>query len=101
MSKTMEEFLELRKRFFRAIGEYFSDPDGDNACKSYEGVFELEVGYPKYFDDEDASKGPEFYMIKLHCYVIGPNRHYEWSGKTFAEALRKCKKDVLSWINEA
>lgn len=100
MSKIMEEFLELRKRLFKAIDEYFSDPDGDGACKSYEGTFEIEVGYPDYFEDENASKGPDFYMIKLHCYVIGPNRHYEWKGKTLAEALHKCKNDIDDWIGD-
>jgi hypothetical protein len=33
-------------------------------------------------------------------YKIGPNRHYEWIGSEFVEALTACERDVRSWIQE-
>lgn len=37
---------------------------------------------------------------KLHCYVIGPSRHYEWRGRTMDEALDKAEADINTWIEE-
>ena len=41
---------------------------------------------------------PDFYLIRLHCYVLGPGRHYEWKGRTLKNALDKAEKDINQWI---
>ena len=40
------------------------------------------------------------YQIDLACYVIGPNRGYTWTGKSFAECLDQAKTDIRKWIKE-
>ena len=88
-------FKALRKAVMDAIAEELRE---DGHCKSYEGAFELIVGYPNFFEDEAATSGPDSCCIRLHCYVLGPSRHYDWIGKTFSEALDKAEKEVKSWI---
>lgn len=90
-----ERFYELRKKVMKAIEEQLAE---DPHCKSYEGTFEWTTCYPNYFEDEKGSKGPCFYVLTLHCYVLGPSRHYDWSGKTRDEALSKAEKEINSWL---
>ena len=99
MSKAEHErFQALRKKVMDSVRWELTQNDG--YCKSYEGAFELIVGYPNYFEDEEATQGPDSYCIRLHCYVLGPARHYDWFGKTFGEALTKAEREIASWIEE-
>jgi hypothetical protein len=73
----------------------------DDYCKSYEGCFEILVEYPNYFEDEEGKiQHPSAWIITLHCYILGPERHYDWMGKTLSEAFAKCKPDVEKMIAE-
>ena len=92
-----ERFKALRKKVMDAIREEFEE---DGYGKSYEGTFELIVGYPNYYEDEEATQGPNSYCVRLHCYVLGPARHYDWFGKTFGQALSKAEREIASWIEE-
>lgn len=92
-------FMSARKKVAEYLAEYFAH-DEDGCCKSYEGTWELLVSYPNYFEDETATAKPDYYQVTLHCYVLGPGRHYEWSGKTWAEVFRKCNADIDKWIKE-
>jgi hypothetical protein len=84
----MERFLQLRDELFVAIGHELSI---DSHCKTYEGS--MSIVWPCYFEDG--------FVIKLDCYVVGPSRHYDWSGETFEEALDKAEKDIREWIKES
>lgn len=95
--KELELFQKLRVKVADYIREYLKE---DYGHKSYEGTWELLVSYPSYFDDDTASSSPDYYRVTLHCYVIGPSRHYDWSGKSFSEALEKCSHDIDIWVNE-
>lgn len=95
--KPIERFKRLRKLVMKAISEI----DLSDGCKSYEGTFEWTVCYPNYFGDETGDSGACFFVLVLHCYVLGPGRHYEWTGKTMDEALKKAEKDICRWIGEA
>lgn len=88
-------FDKLRQRLMKAI-QYELEQDG--YCKSYEGTFEVVMSFPDYFADPTGEKQPDFVAIRLHCYVIGPHRHYEWQGPTFLDALRKAEAEIDSWI---
>ena len=96
---TKEEFFRefdiLRQRVARAIKAMLTE---DPYCKSYEGTWELLVGYPSYFDDMTGTAKPEFYRVTLHCYVLGPSRHYDWDGRSWGEAFEQCKAQVEKWI---
>lgn len=93
-----ERFQNLRRKVMDGIAKALKE---DGYCKSYEGAFEVTTCFPNYFDDETATSGAEFYAITLHCYVIGPSRHYEWNGKTFAQALDKAELEIESWLEES
>lgn len=93
--KPIERFMRLRQIVMKAIEEQLQI---DSHCKSYEGAFEWSVCYPNYFEDENAEQGPCYYMLTLHCYVLGPTRHYEWHGKTMDEVLDKAEGEIDSWI---
>lgn len=97
MSKSYERFKALRKKTMSAI---HNDLNEDPFCKSYEGSFEIAACYPNYFEDETGDQGPDAYCIRLHCYVLGPNRHYEWFGQTLDEALDSAEEDLNQWIGE-
>lgn len=97
MLEGYDKFLKLRRYVLDALDKV----DMSYGHKSYDGTFELLLSYPNYFDEENGrTDEPDFYQITLHCYVLGPNRHYEWSGKTLAEAVDRCYRDVSQWIKE-
>lgn len=81
-----DRFHALRSRLFGMIKQALAE---DPCCKNYEGCLEVLGEYPTYFDDNLAEQPPDFYRIRLHCYVIGPSRHYDFVGKTFTECLDK------------
>ena len=87
----------MRRRVADYIREYLKDDCGH---KSYEGTWELLVSYPNYFEDETAEAAPDFFQITLHCYVLGPGRHYDWIGKSWDKALTVCESDIDAWIAE-
>ena len=89
-------FDRLRQRVMRAVEYELKLNDG--YCKSYEGAFEVTMSFPEYFQDETGTKPPDFVSITLHCYVLGPHRHYTWEGPTFLDALRKAEAEIDSWI---
>ena len=78
-------FVSLREDLLAAIRVHLQR---NGHCKPYEGTFTLEL--PNVFRSEC--------VIKLSCYVIGPSRHYVWTGPTFAAALEQCERDVRQWI---
>ena len=86
----------LRQKIFEAIRVALLQESGH---KSYEGALELTTCYPNYFE---ASEGRTdiSYHLQLHCYVLGPSRHYEWFGDTVAHVCEKATADVDQWINE-
>jgi hypothetical protein len=86
-------FDTLRTRLYDAIGHALEQ---DGHCKSYEGEWEVTLCFPNYWNKNDQPS----VSLKLHCYVVGPSRHYEWDGKTFTEALDAAEVDVMSWIEE-
>lgn len=97
MKKFFEEFNKVRRQVAGAIAKALEDDCGH---KSYEGQWELLVSYPDYFQDETGSALPDMYQITLHCYVLGPGRHYDWRGESWQEALEKCKRDIDTWASE-
>ena len=73
----------------------------DPCCKPYEGSMELLIEFPDYFElDRSEADAPNWYVIKLHCYVLGPARHYEWRGRTLDEALDAAEEKISMWIAE-
>ena len=99
MSVLHDRFLDDRKRLFRMIKKAL---DEDPCCKSYEGCLEVHFEYPDYFDDEEsAATQPTYCCITLHCYVLGPARHYDFRGKSFKDALKKLEATLGKWEKEA
>lgn len=92
--ESYQRFLKLRQTVMGMIRDAFAeDPYG----KSYEGTFELLVNYPNFYEDESGVDEANAYCIRLHCYVLGPDRHYEWWGNTFEEALYDAEAEIRSW----
>ena len=92
LGEYQERFNALRKRLFDAIAIELKADDG--YCKSYEGSLEWIIEYPNYFEDCLAIREP-LYTLKLHCYVVGPARHYDFPGKTIKVVLDKFEM----WLN--
>lgn len=92
-----ERFHKLRKKTFDGIAKAIEANGGYG--KSYEGAFEIMQEYPDFYVDPDATSAP-IVRIRLHCYILGPARHYEWAGRTFVEALNKAEHDIDGWIKE-
>ena len=92
-----ERFVRLRQKVNRAIARELAE---DPCCKNYEGCWEVLQSYPTYFEDETGTAPADFVELTLHCYVLGPGRHYKWQGPTFLDALRKAEAEIDSWIEE-
>lgn len=91
-------FVRLRAELFHEIAKSLAE---DGHCKSYEGAFV--VNLPNYFEERAANDSFGWlsggaWTIELHCYLIGPQRHYRWEGKSFAEALHKAEVDLRAWF---
>lgn len=78
---------EIREKLMFYIGKALEE---DGHCKHYEGSFS--IGLPNYFDPN--------WTLGLDCYVIGPSRHYSWSGGTLAECVSSARKDIDEWCAE-
>lgn len=95
----IDQFMALRADLFAAITKSLAE---DGHCKSYEGAFRIQ--FPNYFESRQFEPRVEHLQkpwgILLDCYLIGPSRHYEWWGDTFAEALHAAEADVRAWIAE-
>lgn len=91
------QFEKLRADLFDVIAVVLSQGGGG---KSYEGTFRIQ--FPGYANArEQAEFGPSPWAIFLDCYLIGPSRHYEWWGDTFADVLLKAETDIRAWMHEA
>ncbi len=98
MDEAYKRFLALRRKVMVGIKKALAI---DSTCKSYEGFMELVIEFPDYFEmDRSVEDAPNWYVIKLHCYVLGPARHYEWRGRTLDEALDAAEKEINMWIAE-
>lgn len=91
-------FVQIRSELFKAIAQSLAE---DGHCKSYEGA--LVIHLPNYFEESEATRGYGWFgtgawTIEMHCYLIGPNRHYRWEGKSFEDALHKAETDIRAWI---
>ena len=94
-----QHFLSLRRRLFRLIREQLRE---DPCCKSYEGSIEVSLEYPNYFEDNGAEETrPSRCCIIVHCYVLGPFRHYKFEGNTMRIALDKLEAQIKDWEMEA
>lgn len=96
-TEELATFSRLRALTFEGIKRALEDGGG----KSYEGRFEIH--FPDYFDGAAFSLIHDNvpWAIRLHCYVLGPSRHYEWTGKTFMECIEAAVRDVTAWVKEA
>lgn len=88
-----QRFHALRRDLFAAVERELAE---DGHCKHYEGTFEVGYSFPNYFEREDATAGS--WTIRLDCYVIGPNRHYEWAADTAEGVMDECEADVRDWL---
>lgn len=92
VSNDLLSLFALRHRLFEYIAKALAE---DGHCKSYEGS--MAVQFPNYF--EERASDPQF-TVCLDCYVIGPSRHYSWSGATLSEAIEKAATDINAWCDE-
>lgn len=46
------------------------------------------------------ANGDVSWKFWLYCYLIGPQRQYEWYGKTLMDTLTEAEKDIDKWILE-
>lgn len=98
MDEAYKRFLALRRKVMAGIKKALAI---DCTCKSYEGFMELVIEFSDYFEmGESEEDAPNQYVIRLHCYVLGPARHYEWRGRTLDEALDAAEKEISMWIAE-
>jgi len=99
MDKKNKNLFDLIRK---KVAAYIKKEVDKGTChKSYEGTWEVLASFPDYFEDETATAPPNFYRITLHCYLLGPDRHYNWDGNTLEEALRKCECSIDNWIKDA
>lgn len=93
----MNRFYALRRRVFEAIDRIRAEGESG---KSYEGLFEIHFDFEECHGVGSTKDEPDDVEIKLHCYLLGPYRHYSWHGKTFAEALDHAEAQIDVWIRE-
>jgi len=99
----LKRFLALRLRLFLYLDEMVWRGDSG---KVYEGTFE--IIFPSYWHDRNvktfslirSDQNSNVWGLKLHCYLLGPARHYQWFDSNLSCAIDKAKKDIEAWIAE-
>lgn len=94
----VQRFYALRRRVFEAIEAIRATGEGG---KSYEGTFEIRYDFEECNALDEIEDKPIGVEIVLHCYLLGPARHYSWRGNSLHDALNKCEDDINLWITEA
>lgn len=92
-----ERFFKMRAFLFEQIRKALEE---DGHCKSYEGHLTVGFTFRNYFAAETSAEPCDGVVVKLHCYVFGPARHYEWQGKTLDDALNKVAEDFKKWARD-
>jgi hypothetical protein len=87
-----EKFIALRQYVFDKIKKALEE---DGHHKMYEGAFTVSTHWPNYFENESSM----YVELTLDCYLLGPTRHYSWTGKTLREAIDKADKEIRGWKN--
>ena len=83
-------FRLLREMVFNEIERQRRNGEGG---KMSDGQISVKI----FFDND----GEVHWQIWLYCYLIGPQRQYDWEAATFSEVLDKAIADVSMWIEEA
>lgn len=68
----------------------------DGHHKSYEGALGVEALWPSRFEPDHV----ESYAVHLHCYVLGPSRHYDWIGPDPDAVIDEATAAVRQWVRE-
>ena len=89
------EFFKLRKKVNEAIRHAWANGEPG---KPYDGEWEVTCCYAGAYEGRVEFR--EEWKIELHCYLLGPGRHYFWLGRTFEAALKQCKADVEEWCRQ-
>lgn len=97
MKNELDSLHALRQKLFAAISRRCEE---GCPCKRYEGEIEITQSYPGFFDDPEARQTPEQYTLRLHLYVLGPNRHYEFSAPTLQQAIHMAQRQIDIWLGE-
>lgn len=84
----LHRLAALRERLCLAIHRAIAR---DGHHKSYEGHMEVEL--PDAFGGRCSAQ--------LHCYVIGPSRHYGWMAERLHDLVNMMERDIDQWIHEA
>jgi hypothetical protein len=64
--------------------------------KSSEGWLSIGWEWPNIFQTDQRPRA----KIELYCYVLGPSRNYEWTGRTMEEAIARATADISIWLIE-
>lgn len=86
-----DRFYALRKDLHNALNRAI---EMGEPGKSWEGEMAVTVFFPGVYDEWDEP------VVRIHAdvYLIGPNRHYDWTGDTFSEALDRAESDIRGWL---
>jgi hypothetical protein len=90
-AEDLAALADLRRVLFAAIAN--ATP---HHGKSYEGAMTLHM--PDWF--QQGEPRPDAWAVEIHCYVLGPGRHYQYEARTLGEAVAKARADVDAWIAE-
>lgn len=91
----IHKLQELRELLFDGIEMAIESGVGHH--KSYEGA--IEISFPNYFDERQQTFTSN-YALTIHCYVLGPNRHYTFEGNTLEEAINQAMEHVREWVED-
>lgn len=83
----------LRRLVFAGIDVALAE---DGHHKSYEGTIGVETVWPSRFEQDQT----ETYVLHLHCYVLGPERHYDWYGADPGAVVAEAHAAVRRWVRE-
>ena len=98
-AKAIAEFIEIRKKVNECV--LYLKSQGEPG-KNYEGAWEIHFDIPDALEDPEAVIPVEYCKMTLYSYLLCPySRKFEWRGRTFAEAVQRCKSDVEAWIEAA
>lgn len=98
MNETDQKYFNLIRNHLADLHEKWqNDPNSDGHCKSSEGLIQIQLCYPNWFEagsskEKYITAEPEV-MIEVYSYLFGPHRMHDFP------SLRDAWEAIKDWEN--
>lgn len=94
----MNERADLMRYHSRLLEGVRRAIEYDNYYKSAEGA--VKITLPSIFEAKPGPGQSPDVTMEVYCYVLGPARHYTYTGATIEQCVLEASDDLDRWLEE-